>query len=82
MLPAIADEEGSSAASGHEVPRQRRTGGGVSYIIGLVIVVAFMAATYYVAVSKGRSPWLWVILAFFFSFIPLIIVAIMPRKQA
>ena len=54
----------------------------VSYIIGLVIVVAFMVATYYVAVSKGRSPWLWVILAFFFSFIPLIIVAIMPRKQA
>ncbi|MFA5123892.1 hypothetical protein [Zavarzinia sp.] len=53
----------------------------VSMIIGLVITVVCMIASYYIAVNKGRSPVLWVILAFFFSIITLIIIAVLPAKH-
>ena len=33
------------------------------------------------AKAKGRSVVMWTVLGFFFSWIPLLIVAIMPRKQ-
>jgi hypothetical protein len=52
------------------------------YISGLVISCLFAVACYYVAKSKGRGVVLWTILGFFFSWIALLIVAIMPRKKA
>jgi hypothetical protein len=52
-----------------------------TYILGVLVTVAFMVATYFTAVKKGRGPWLWVILSLFLSFIPLIIVAVMPAKD-
>jgi hypothetical protein len=33
-------------------------------------------------VSKGRGPVLWTILGFFFPIIAIIIIAILPRKEA
>jgi hypothetical protein len=52
------------------------------YVGGLVISCLFAVACYYVAKSKGRGTILWPILGFFFSWIALLIVAIMPRKKA
>ena len=52
------------------------------YIWALVSAVLFAAACYFVAKAKGRSVIMWTILGFFFSWIPLLIVAIMPRKQS
>jgi uncharacterized membrane protein len=52
------------------------------YILSAVITVACMIGSYFLAVSKGRGPVLWTILAFFLSFISLIILAIIPAKHA
>ena len=51
------------------------------YIWYLVSAVVFASACYFVAKAKGRSVVMWTVLGFFFSWIPLLIVAIMPRKQ-
>jgi hypothetical protein len=50
----------------------------------LVIVafwVVFLGLTMAVASSKGRSPWLWGLLAVFFPIITVIIVLVMPEKR-
>ena len=52
------------------------------YIWALVSAVVFAVACYFVAKAKGRSVIMWPILGFFFSWIPLLIVAVMPRKQS
>jgi predicted PurR-regulated permease PerM len=49
-------------------------------ILSIAITVACMVGSYFLAVSKGRGPILWTILAFFFSFISLIILALIPAK--
>jgi len=54
----------------------------VGAAIGFVIWIGIIAWTVSIARRKGHSPMLWGVLAFFFSFIALIIVAILPRKQS
>jgi hypothetical protein len=56
------------------------SGSPVGGIIGLVIWVLIMVVIYRIAVSKGRSPVLWVVLGFFFSLITLIVIAVLPSK--
>ena len=54
----------------------------IGAVIGFVIWIGIILWTMSIARRKGHSPVLWGILAFFFSLIALIIVAILPRKQA
>jgi len=53
-------------------------GAAVSFVIWIGII--FWTAS--IARKKGRSAGLWGVLAFFFSLIPLIIVAILPSKSS
>jgi len=50
------------------------------YIWYLVSSCLFAVACYFVAKAKGRSIIMWTVLGFLFTWIPLLIVAIMPRK--
>ena len=54
----------------------------VGAAIGFVIWIGILLWTVSIARRKGRSPMLWGVLAFFFSALALIIVAILPRTQA
>ena len=54
----------------------------VGAVIGFVIWIGIIFWTASIARKKGRAAGLWGVLAFFFSLIPLIIVAILPRKRA
>jgi len=58
----------------------------VGWLVGLVIWIGLIVWTVSIARRKGRSPMIWGVLAgvlaFFFSWIALIIVAVLPRKQA
>lgn len=49
-------------------------------ILGVMVWVAAIVATYMVAKAKGRSPVLWTILAVFFTWIVLLIVALLPVR--
>ena len=51
------------------------------WIIAVIVWVLFMYFTFLLAASKGRSPFLWVILAIFFPLITIIILLIIPSKQ-
>jgi hypothetical protein len=58
-------------------------GGGPTLAGGLVTLVIWILSMYFarkIAIRKGRSPWLGLILGFLLSFIGLIIVAVLPRK--
>jgi hypothetical protein len=48
---------------------------------GLVWEIVLVCVCVYIARSKGRGPWLWGILGFFFSLITLIVLLIIPRKN-
>jgi hypothetical protein len=53
-------------------------------VAGLVSLVVWIASMYFarkIAIRKGRSPWLGLILCFVLSWIGLIIVALLPRKS-
>ena len=52
------------------------------YGIGLIVSIICAFACYKIASSKGRGATLWAVLGFFFTIIPLIIIAILPRKNA
>jgi len=52
------------------------------YILSIAITVICMIASYSIAKKKGRGVVLWTILAFFFSIITLIIIAVLPPKRA
>jgi predicted PurR-regulated permease PerM len=54
----------------------------VGAVIGFVIWIGIIFWTVSIARKKGRSGGLWGVLAFFFSLIPLIIVAILPSKKS
>jgi len=54
----------------------------VGAVIGFIIWIGIIFWTVSIARKKGRSAGLWGVLAFFFSLIPLIIVAILPRKHS
>ena len=51
------------------------------WIIAVIVWVLFMYFTFILAASKGRSPFLWLILAIFFPLITIIILLIIPSKQ-
>ena len=53
----------------------------IGWVIGLIIWILIISWTAAIARRKGRSPFLWAVLAFFFSFIALILVALMPSKR-
>ncbi len=50
------------------------------WIIAVVVWVLFIYFTFLLAASKGRSPFLWVILAIFFPLITIIVLLIIPSK--
>ena len=54
----------------------------VGAAIGLVIWIGIIVWTVSIARRKGRSAGVWGALAFFFSVIPLIIVALLPRTHS
>ena len=54
----------------------------IAMILSIAVTVICMIASYMIASNKGRSPILWTILAFFFSIITLIIIAVLPAKHA
>ena len=47
----------------------------------MVLWVIFIYFTSMLAASKGRSPFLWLILALFFRLITIIILLIIPAKS-
>jgi len=57
------------------------TGTLIGAAIGFVIWIVIILWTVSIARRKGHSPVLWGILAFFFSLIALIIVAVLPRRK-
>ena len=57
------------------------TGTLIGAAVSFVIWIGIIFWTVSIARKKGRSAGLWGVLAFFFSLIPLIIVAILPSKS-
>ena len=53
----------------------------VVWVISFIIWILIISWTAAIARRKGRSPFLWGLLAFFFSLIALIVVALMPSKR-
>ena len=51
-------------------------------VLGLIIWILVISWTAAIARRKGRSPFLWGVLAFFFSFLALILVALMPSRRS
>jgi hypothetical protein len=51
------------------------------WIIWVVLWALFLYVTFALAVSKGRSPILWVILAIFFPLITVIVLLILPNRS-
>ena len=58
------------------------TGTLIGALIGFVIWLVILFWTMSIARRKGHSPFLWGVLAFFFSAIALIIIAILPSNQS
>jgi len=54
----------------------------IGSVIGFIIWILCIAWTAAIARRKGRSPFGWGLLAFFFSFISLIVIALMPSRRA
>jgi hypothetical protein len=53
----------------------------IGSIIGFVIWILVISWTVAIARKKGRSGFGWGVLAFFFSLIALILVALMPSRR-
>lgn len=53
----------------------------IGYTIGFILWILIIAWTAAIARRKGRSSFLWGLLAFFFSFIALVLVLLMPSKR-
>jgi len=51
------------------------------WILGIVVYLALIYVTFMMARVKGRSPFLWLILAIFFPLIALLIVAFLPTRR-
>jgi hypothetical protein len=54
----------------------------VSLTLSLIIAIVCAYACYRIASGKGRGPVLWAILGFLFPLIALIVIALLPRKEA
>jgi hypothetical protein len=48
---------------------------------GIIWEIVMIAVCVYIARTKGRGPWLWGILGFFFSLITVIVLLILPSKN-
>jgi prepilin signal peptidase PulO-like enzyme (type II secretory pathway) len=70
---------GSAAAAQAQTTTDTTTGPNPALF--LLIGIAFGIACALIANAKGRSPILWGILGFLFGFIPLIIIAVLKKKQ-
>jgi len=57
------------------------TGGGLDMGVVFVMGAVFAVACGFVAKNKNRSVVLWAILGFLFGFVPLIIIAVLKKKQ-
>jgi len=53
----------------------------IGWVIGVMIWILIIAWTASIARRKGRSPFLWGLLAFFFSLFALILIALMPSRR-
>jgi uncharacterized membrane protein YoaK (UPF0700 family) len=51
------------------------------YLLGIIVWVVCIVGTYLIAKSKGRSAVLWTIFAVFFTWIVLLIVALLPARR-
>ena len=51
------------------------------WIISFIVWILCIAWTAAIARNKGRSSFGWGLLAFFFSFIALIVIALMPSRR-
>jgi hypothetical protein len=54
----------------------------IGWVLGFIIWILVIAWSAAIARRKGRSPFIWGLLAFFFSFIALIVVALMPSRRS
>jgi uncharacterized membrane protein len=50
-------------------------------VIGFIVWILIMAWIYNIAKRKGRHAFGWLILGFFFWFIALIVIALLPSKR-
>ena len=50
-------------------------------VVGFIIWILIISWTATTASRKGRSAFLWGVLAFFFSLIALIVILLMPSKR-
>jgi hypothetical protein len=69
------------AAAAQFLAADNSTAAIVGSVIGLMIWILIIAWTASIASRKGRSPFLWGLLAFFVSLIALILVALMPSRR-
>lgn len=51
----------------------------VTYVIWLLVAVAFAYGCYRTALNRGRDPRLWTVLGFFFGLIALAVLLVMPN---
>jgi len=54
----------------------------VGGVIGFILWILIISWTAAIARRKGRSPFGWGLFAFFFSFIALLVVVLMPSRRA
>jgi heme O synthase-like polyprenyltransferase len=52
------------------------------WIVAVIFDLVFAWICYALAKGKGRSPWLYAILGFFFSIITLIVILVLPAKSS
>jgi hypothetical protein len=68
-------------ANGAAAQTTTSTGGGLNMGVVLVMGIVFAVACGLVAKNKNRSVVLWAVLGFLFGFIPLIIIAVLKKKE-
>jgi hypothetical protein len=56
-------------------------GSAIGGVIGFILWIVIMVWIYNIARRKGRHAVLWVILGFFFSFLALIVLLLLPSKR-
>jgi membrane associated rhomboid family serine protease len=71
----------SAPAAQAQTTTTTTTSSGVNWGVIAVVGIVFGVACALIANAKGRSPVLWGILGFLFGLIPLIIIAVLKKKQ-
>ena len=71
----------AASASAASAQTTTSTGGGLNTGVVLVVGAVFAVACGLVAKNKNRSVVLWAVLGFLFGFIPLIIIAVLKRRE-